>query len=417
LFLESILKDIEAVKVMNLSKSLIFVIGNLDEAFYMSSNINPDIDADEFHKNTLKINIADIKTALQSRFRNEQIARLGNNHLVYHAFTHKHYQEFIELHLGHTNMLMLDNFNISIDFDKSVKDMIYKEGVFPTQGVRPVMSTIRNLIESNFSKIMLAIAENDFTNAHRITWSYKKEKFYIGIFDVKGRQIHKLVLHVMLKINSLRESLDDDLQALIGIHESGHTIACIMFTQLVPEYVISRTVDSESNGFTFIQLPQDIATFKFILDQMRIGLGGYVAERLIFSAENNTSGTSRDIESVTQLAHQAIRDFGMNNDPIKLHIHDYGGSPYKSTVLPIHEQKAQQLVLECLKNVETCLQLHKPLLVEMGRYLSKNSRINKPELKKMVTEYCLKHDLDAPKYIEADQYYNFKELLKECDIC
>ena len=411
-FMENLFKEIEAVRMMDLSKSLIFVIGNLDEAFYMSSNINPDIDADEFHKNTLKINIADIKSALQSRFRNEQIARLGNNHLIYHAFTHKNYQEFINLHLGYTNDLMQIHFNISIDFDNSVKEMIYKEGVFPTQGVRPVMSTIRNLIESNFSKIMLVIAENDFDNAQKITWAYKSDKFYIGIFDGNGAQIHKFVLPVMLKINSLRKSLDDDLQALIGIHESGHTIASIMFAQLVPEYVISRTVDSESNGFTFIELPVDISTFKFLKDRIRIGLGGYVAERLIFGKENNTSGTSRDIETVTQIAHEAIRNYGMNNDPIKLHLHEYGGNPFQGTVLPIHEQKAQQLVLDCLKDVEACLETHKPLLIEMGRFLSKNSRINKPEIKKMVLEYGKKYQVTLPKFIDASQYYNFKEILK-----
>ena len=70
-----------SLKLMDLTQSLIFVIGNLDEAYYMSRNINPDISADEFHHYTLKITVADVKKALQRRFRNEQIARLGNNHI------------------------------------------------------------------------------------------------------------------------------------------------------------------------------------------------------------------------------------------------------------------------------------------------------------------------------------------------
>lgn len=58
-----------ASKTLDLSHSLIFVLGNLDEAYSMSHNMNPDISADEFHEATSKITIADIKRALRKRFR------------------------------------------------------------------------------------------------------------------------------------------------------------------------------------------------------------------------------------------------------------------------------------------------------------------------------------------------------------
>src|SRR5690606_10374516 len=75
-----------ATKVLDLSRSLIFVLGNLDEAYSMSHSMNPDISADEFHEQTSKITIADIKKALRKRFRAEQIARLGNNQIIYKSF-------------------------------------------------------------------------------------------------------------------------------------------------------------------------------------------------------------------------------------------------------------------------------------------------------------------------------------------
>src|SRR5690606_19938081 len=55
-----------ATKTLDLSKSLIFVLGNLDEAYGMSRNLNPDISADEFHEATSRITIADIKRALKA---------------------------------------------------------------------------------------------------------------------------------------------------------------------------------------------------------------------------------------------------------------------------------------------------------------------------------------------------------------
>ena len=70
-------------RYINCSKSLIFIVGNLDEAFISSDNLSPDIDADIFYDETSKVSIPDIKKALLQRFRPEQIARIGNNIITY----------------------------------------------------------------------------------------------------------------------------------------------------------------------------------------------------------------------------------------------------------------------------------------------------------------------------------------------
>lgn len=85
-----------ASKTLDLSHSIIFVLGNLDEAYSMSHNMNPDISADEFHEATSKITIADIKRALRKRFRPEQIARLGNNHIIYKSFNCAQFRALID---------------------------------------------------------------------------------------------------------------------------------------------------------------------------------------------------------------------------------------------------------------------------------------------------------------------------------
>jgi len=56
------------VKQLDLSGALIFVLGNLDEAYYMSNSLNPDISADELYEAISKINISHIKGALKKDF-------------------------------------------------------------------------------------------------------------------------------------------------------------------------------------------------------------------------------------------------------------------------------------------------------------------------------------------------------------
>lgn len=414
-YLTQVIQDEEKPKTMNLSRALIFVVGNLDEAYYMSSNINPDISPDEFYRNTKKINIADIKFALQKRFRNEQLARLGNNHLIYHAFTTRNYYEFIELSLVRLSNQVLERFGIAFEWDQSVRDIIFQEGVFPTQGVRPVMSTIRNLIESYISKLILAIVENGWDQVEKVNWHYRREKYHLKVQQANSGQIWELTFPVTLKVNSLRQSVNDDLQSQVAVHESGHALISLFTTGIVPEYIITRTVDSESQGFTYIRLPEEITSFRLVKDLIMIGLGGYLAELALFGPENTSAGVSSDLRRLTELAHQAIRDYGMGGDPVRLHLHIYGGSPYQSTFTAAHEEKVHQLLQECRAAAASIVDQHRPLLLRLSRYLSGHSRMEKNAIKKMTTAYCQEHQLPVPRFIEADQYFGFKQQLQAAE--
>ncbi len=407
-FIKGILEEQYAFKKMDLTKSLIFVVGNLDEAFSMSNNINPDIDADEFRRFTLKINISDIKTALQSRFRNEQIARLGNNHLIYHAFSHKNFEQLISMHLKLIAETAKKKFKLKIQFTQAVKDMLYSEGVFPTQGVRPIISTIRNLVESIITKIILHISEANLQNVDTLFWDFANDEFVIS-FIRNEKTIGKRNFVVLQKINSLRKSNRSDLQAIVAVHEAGHAVAAMMFAKVLPEYIITRTVDSESNGFAYILLPEEIITYRLLKDQIRIGLGGYLAEALIFGTENNTTGVRGDLEKLTLIAHQIVREYGMMGDPFKINIHQYGGSPYQFTFTETHEKQAQQIIEQCRIEVQSCFEQHKKLIIIIAKYLSNNSRLNKELLSDMVNDYFKAEKIKPAQFTDIDGYYDFRK--------
>jgi hypothetical protein len=396
-------------KKMDLSKSLIFVVGNLDEAFVMSNNINPDIDADEFRRHTQKINIADIKKALQNRFRNEQIARLGNLHLVYHAFSHKNFEDLIVMHLGFISTLVKSKFKFRVKFTKSVHELLYAEGVFPTQGVRPVISTIRNIIESNIAKIILH-KEEKAKLTDNILWDYEDEYYTIYFYE-KKRLISKLKLKTLQKINSLRKSTKNDLQALVAVHEAGHAVAAMYISKIVPEYVITKTVDTDSAGFTYTVLPEDIVTYQLLVEKIKIYLGGYVAEQVVFGKSLNTTGVSEDLKQVSILAQQISRDYGMYSLPAKHNIHVYGGLPYQFTFTAEMEESAKNLVLNCLADVESCLNEHKDIFLEISHYLSDHSRIEKNQLIEFDKNYTKNKGTAPTKFVNKDNYYQFRKKL------
>jgi hypothetical protein len=401
------MESVIALRKMNLSKSIIFVVGNLDEAYSMSHNINPDIDADEFRRHTLKISIADIKSALQNRFRSEQIARLGNNHLIYHAFSHANFEDLIQMHLNLLMKQIQERFKIKVTFTKAVNELLYAEGVFPTQGVRPVISTIRNHIESNVAKIMLHTYDQKKA-VKSIKWDFVGAKFQIS-FD-NGT---KLLLPVTQKINNLRKSTKTDLQAIVAVHESGHTVASMFIAGVVPEYVITRTVDSDSNGFAYTILPEEVITQRLLLDRIKILLAGYMAEQFVFGKENNTTGVSDDFNKATTIVHQMIRDYGMTAMPYKMNIHTYGGNPYQFTYTEREEQKGIAIMNDCLAEVEAVLKENRTFFLELSKYLSDNSRIDKLAIIELYHKVCKRTKQLPRAFVTKDNYYDFrKKLLK-----
>jgi hypothetical protein len=405
------LSEEQSQKLMNLSKSIVFVIGNLDEAYYMSGIINPDISPDDFYKSTLKINIANIKRALQERFRNEQIARLGNNHVIYPAFNTDSYNKIIIKHLDITKNNIKERFGIDVQFDESILDIIFKEGVFPTQGARPVLTTIKNLVEGYISKMIVTILENEL-DVVKLTWRYDDEFYYIQFLGKKGKVLREEKYFINLKVNSLRKSQDNDLQAYVAVHESGHAILCALALEILPEYVVTRTVSSDANGFCKMSLPEDIDTKHIIKKRIIVGLGGYLAEKMIFGEEFTSTGVSDDLRKISELAHSAVKEFGMGADPVKYYIPS-GGDANFFNYKEEHEALAYQIVRECEEEGQAILYKNRKLLLELANYLTSHSRIDKDLIEKFILEHSTEDWVRTRGFRDPERYYDFRKQVKD----
>jgi len=56
-----------------------------------------ETDADIYYDLSRRVNIIDIKNALKEKFKPEQIARFGNNHIIYPCLNKKSYRKIIEI--------------------------------------------------------------------------------------------------------------------------------------------------------------------------------------------------------------------------------------------------------------------------------------------------------------------------------
>lgn len=390
-----------------LTKSLIFVLGNLDEAYNMSGNLNADIDADVFHEMSKEINVPQIKKALKSRFRSEQIARLGNIHIIYPALSSKNYQDIISLELNKFKKSVESQLALNICFSTSVNDLIYKEGVYPTQGVRPIFTTLYQLIKCKigdiYSEVIINKLEIDF-----IQFEIKNNTLIINYCNNDKREYQK-AFNLSLILSDLRKNTKDDMQAICAVHESGHAILNVALMNTLPEMIFSVTADSDSNGFVYTKYNWDYIAKNELIPRVAVMLGGLVAEEIVFGEENITLGSSGDIEKATNFLMKNYMTSGMGDVPIK-----YTQNVMESGYLSheeVHDKvkgiiiKAKELALFTLKN-------ELKLLLELSDYLSDENCISQNDFVQLIDKYASKKYSFNSK--ESVQFYRnkLKELQK-----
>ena len=283
----------EVYEGMDYSKLLIFISGNLDEAYHMSNQTGEaDLDADMFHDNSKKINIITIKNALRKRFKPEQIARFGNTHVIYPSLSKASYQEIIERKLGEIVDRVRDKSGVTVYIDKEVKHFIYRNGVFPAQGTRPLFSTITGSFENSLPQFLLSAIENDSTS---IEISYKEGHLVSKNIKVECRG----------SLDSIRTNIDQNMIALAALHEAGHAVLYAVLMGISPNQINCKTTSASAGGFNYLHEIRHSKTLS--LHKIAILLGGLVAEELVFGTEMRSDGSGADLDEATCIAGKMVR--------------------------------------------------------------------------------------------------------------
>jgi cell division protease FtsH len=405
-FLNKVLRIAKRPAIKKFTNALIIILGNLDEAYTMGGDYSVDIDADEFHHQSLKINITMIKKALRNRFRDEQIARLGNIHIIYPALDKKSYQEIIKLELKRLSQKLIKTLGLSIEFDSSVNKVIYSEGVYPTQGARPVFTTINQMIKSNIPFFVTEIFANK-TQITSLSFNIESDKlicnYYHGEIKVMTKE-----MTIALELKEIRKPKRDDMQAITAIHESGHAVIAYVLLDLIPEAIFSVTSDSDISGFVHTRMEKGFISRSQIIPNIAMMLGGYMAEELIFGKDNITSGAESDIERATIFLSKMYSSSGMGDLPLRYAI------PTTATMNYLHlsnneiEEKIKQSTKLALYIAKQTLIQEKGLLLKMAEYLSEFPKLEKQAIKELIDKYSIHSKA------RSNSNFDYQKHLKQC---
>jgi len=387
------------------TKTLIFVSGNIDEAYQLiaSKTDDIDIDADIFHELSRKINVLDIKKALSKRFKPEQIARFGNNYVIYPSLSKKSYEIIIRRKIAEIEKNIYNNYGIKMDIDDTMLNFIYQNGVFPAQGTRPVFSTISEIIESPLPDFLLGILTKGNETAKMY---YEHQKICIKSAG------YILKRSYFGDVDKLREQKNRNVnkKTLASVHEAGHATIYAHLFKLAPPQLTASPAAQNVGGF--IGTHTDCGSKQLLEDKICSVLAGTIAEKIVFGEENATYGGHDDLREATRQAALMIRRYSMNS------INSCVGSESKSDVVNTDMTGTSKIVEEVIarltERTKDLITKNKDLLIGIANHLINHNTILPSDFKKLCGEHGLKinirkiEDVICPDYITKYSRYQKK---------
>ena len=377
-------KNKKIYEPVNHSKTLIIISGNLDEVFSMANQISEaDIDADIFNAFTQKLTVVDVKNALSKKFRPEQVARFGNIHLIYNSLRKKDFEALIAKEIQRIMDETKAKMGIMLSVGGHINQLIYDNGVFPVQGVRPVFSSIIDILEANMSNFVF---EAIMTDEKKVSIDYdpKKQQIVAAI----GKK--KLEIPYVGRIDKIRQSNEEDTVANISVHECGHAVVYMALMGMAPLQLKSKIASSYAGGFTF---PHQIhETRDNIVNKIKIYLAGGIAEELIFGKQDASIGRSHDREQATVLAIDYVRKYGFDDEFQS--VYNIDSYPYRmdSNITDIDVEK---MTARLVSETKELLSQHHELLRDLS------------------IELCLKGSMDGKEVAAVAKRHKLNVLVKE----
>lgn len=286
------------------SRLLIFVCGNLDEAYQdLATSVDDcDSDADTFHALTRKLSIIDIKKALNNRFKPEQVARLGNEHVIYPSLSRAAYEQLIERHCQQYAQEAQTRSGLHFEIDVSVRQQIYANAVFPAQGTRPLFSSLHAILGSAVARAALWALERGAAQGD-----------CVGL-TADGRQLlahwrgQSQAIAAPFEITQLRQRNNADFRALLAVHEAGHGLVHALLFGRAPREIKIHVASFEGGYNSYSG--RKVWSRRNMRDDLCTSLAGRAAEHLVFGEDLASSGSESDLRKATESATRMLRHLG-----------------------------------------------------------------------------------------------------------
>ena len=198
---------------------------------------------------------------------------------------------------------------------------------------------------------------------------------------------------------------------ITAYHESGHAILFHLLPHVGPVHLVSIIPTGMGAGGYTMPLPENDNVFMTkdkMLDEIRVSLGGRIAEEMIL--DDITTGASQDIKEASKYARAMVTKYGMSdklglinyesNDQEEVFLgRDLGHSRvYSEEVAAAIDEEVKRIVDTCYKEARAILEANIDILHKCASILLEKERIARPEFEALfVKEQTTNNDTEQPE--------------------
>lgn len=370
----------EMVEEINRSKkgkkctqALVFICGNLDEAYSSLIGDLEVLDADELSLKVSQVSVSDAKSALMRLFRAEQVARLGNNHIMFPSFTKQAYQDVIEGMLLKTRIKVRDEVGVALSWDDSITTHIFNEGAIPSQGIRNLSSLYKSVYDPKIVQFSIKALIDKNTSLKL------KMKNHVLIAESENYSYFE-------KIESFKKTDDlhpEPLRSLVAVHEAGHAALYWILNKKAPQRVVTKSVHNNTGGYVKTE-PDLIQTKKSLKNSIIVTLGGFIAEELVNGKDQVSTGAYSDLRKATDVASKMIREFGMGTHIGQVNVSEFGATLRSLEVSD--DKEVEQLLQDCLEEGRNLLRENREAFDLISNKLKETTLLTSKDFLKLLAK-------------------------------
>ena len=208
---------------------------------------------------------------------------------------------------------------------------------------------------------------------------------------IKMEDVQKAFIKVGIGTEKKSRLVPELEKKITAYHESGHAILFHVLPDVGPVYTVSIIPTGVGAAGYTMPLPENDNVFNTkskMIQDIKVGMGGRIAEELIFG--DVTTGAAQDIKSVTATARAMITQYGMseklgfinyeeNTDEVFLG-RDLGHSrSFSEEVASEIDKEVKKLVDECYADAKRIIIEHMDVLHACASLLIEKERINREE--------------------------------------
>ncbi len=308
-WLEDVHTTMSHNRVVDASKMLVIVLGNLDELYVNDKEPIAEIDPDVLLLRHRDIGTSGVQHALCKLFRIEQVGRLGASHIVFPPIGRATVNVLVQDAVNDLTTRLSRICGRDVEVDTSLVEHIAATSTIAVLGARPVVQAIQNIVPLLLSQVQQkAVAFKASTVRLAMVGKEPCATLTRGF----RQQDHTLVWPAAANANAVQH----ELLERVAVHEVGHLLCGMLLEGRKPLQVCVQTRDPETAGFVIWEDSGDLPFLRSdIVPRLAGMLGGWAAERMVYGPDGLSYGCEDDLRKASALALAMVKECGMGEGP------------------------------------------------------------------------------------------------------